>query len=67
MLAASDGLFDNLYEQDIERITNQVSSSEGLNLEKILSLMLKEAEVKSKDPMYLSPFARSAKLHGVQY
>lgn len=67
VLAASDGLFDNLYEEDIERIINDIISQEGLNLSKILKTLLEDSEVKSKDPTYESPFAKNAKLNGIMF
>lgn len=61
ILTASDGLFDNMFNWDIEQIINTIYFHEGLDLEKISGILLQDSKMKSKNPSYLSPFAINAK------
>ncbi len=58
IIMASDGLFDNLYDDDLVRLVNP---KESLSLQKMVDKIGLEAYYKSKDPRYLSPFARNAR------
>ena len=58
---ASDGLFDNLYQEDaMEIIKEHMNSSE----EKIADALASEAQNKSMQKRYLSPFSKEAQAQG---
>lgn len=57
---ASDGLFDNLFNEDLLRIINNVYSSKNVDINTMLELILEEAYSKGLDTTYLSPFSKNA-------
>lgn len=61
MLTASDGLFDNMFNWDIEHIINKVYFNTGLNLQIMADQLLLDSKMKSRDPSYLSPFSINAR------
>lgn len=52
----SDGLFDNVFDEDIEKIVNQIVKDEGKRLGKISQELSKFAFKNSIDLNYESPF-----------
>lgn len=64
IIMASDGLFDNLYEKDINEIVNK---NDPNNLQTIANELVREAFEKSIDQNYFSPFAAHAKKHKRYY
>ena len=70
VIAGSDGLFDNLYDSDITRIVqNAVQSGvEGAELAESLACeLVTKAVDKGWDPMYRSPFAKTAQRAGKRF
>ena len=67
IIVGSDGLFDNLYDEDIEKICNTVNNRYGINLERLATILAKTAEEKSLDTTYLSPFAQHARDERINY
>lgn len=70
IIAGSDGLFDNLYDSDITRmVQNRVESGfTGHQLAEMLSQELASKAVeKGWDPMYRSPFAKTAQRAGKRF
>lgn len=57
IVMATDGLFDNLFDQDILSI---VESNMHCHPTTIAQAIVEHATIKSKDPLYLSPFAQKA-------
>lgn len=57
IVMATDGLFDNLFDEDILSI---VESNIHCHPTTIAQAIVEFATVKSKDPLYLSPFAQKA-------
>ena len=49
MLLASDGLFDNLYDKDIEELFNQAFTEKEGDLENILMKLMFDCHAKSLD------------------
>jgi len=66
LVAGSDGLLDNVFNQRSARLVwdaKQRGASPGLAAQQLATF----AAARSKDPVYLSPFAKSAREHGFYY
>ena len=65
----TDGLWDNLYDADIEKyLTAFLSNDEQINKPEIIAkLIAQQAEKMSQKMEYESPFTREAKKHGLVY
>lgn len=67
VILGSDGLFDNLYDKDIEEVCNSVNNRMGLDLKKLAGILAHHAEELSLDTSYLSPFAKNAKDNNINF
>ena len=70
IIAGTDGLFDNLYDQDIIKITEKAIDeySDASELVRNLAVILVEkAALRSMDSSYRSPFARNAGKAGKKF
>ena len=64
----SDGLFDNLYDEDILKCVYPNLKSQNLqNPNEVAVCLANNAEEKSLDKKYFSPFAKGAKQSGRYY
>ncbi|WCJ44405.1 hypothetical protein M5689_025073 [Euphorbia peplus] len=64
VIVATDGLFDNVYHYEIERILDE---NEDDDPDKLAQKIAEYALRNSKDKTYLSPFAKAAKTEGIKY
>lgn len=64
-ILATDGLFDNVYERDVISIVRPFikHTDEIIDLDLVAEMIAQKAEDLSKDPKYISPFARDAHDH----
>ena len=70
MIVGSDGLFDNVYDEDmLPCITPQldVKSKKVKNLLQVATCLANKAEEHGMDKRYFSPFAKGAKEAGLRY
>ena len=69
VIAASDGVFDNLNENRIRKIVNEKlwSSSSSSNISNIVKLIVNEAKKNSLDKTIETPYSIAAKKHYKEY
>lgn len=67
IVVGSDGLWDNLEIDQIVAILNKNINSTKLNTNEAAKALAAEAEIKSKDKCYLSPFSKKAREHNFNY
>lgn len=60
VIVGSDGLFDNLYNDNILKIVNDVYAKAGANLQSLANTLLEETYKLSLDKTFMSPFAKHA-------
>ncbi len=60
IIMGSDGLFDNVYEEDIIKLVNETSSKSKIDLKAITDKIANKAFKNSLNHEYLSPFAKHA-------
>lgn len=66
VIMGTDGLFDNLFRKDIERIVNQTLQREN-GIEDLAEALSSEANLKSLDESFNSPFSMEAKKQGLDF
>ena len=75
VVMGTDGLFDNLYDRDIEQclypgiqpVKDKQDEFDLVNPEKVANCMATKAYALSKDRTYMSPFAMGAYQAGKRY
>ncbi|WCJ30811.1 Protein phosphatase 2C family protein [Euphorbia peplus] len=64
IVAGTDGLFDNVYPDDIEKI---LKLNKNTNPKKLASNLAKIALINAKDESYYSPFAKAVEMMGSKH
>ncbi|XP_043694093.1 probable protein phosphatase 2C 80 [Telopea speciosissima] len=67
IVAGSDGLFDNLFEENIIEIVNKVTGSIGRYPYWVASMIAESAKIISKDKYLTTPFSLEAKMAGCRH
>ena len=68
IVLGSDGLFDNIFDEDIMKILNQNQELvKNGQFQKVASLLAQQAQSNSHQPVYMSPFAKNAMKHGLSF
>jgi protein phosphatase PTC7 len=67
LVVASDGLWDNMFDEDIVKLINSVKTAAGMPLEKLVDRIINQTFNNSRNNNYMSPFAKGAKDNGMQY
>ena len=62
-MAATDGLFDNVYNEDTALLVTDLRK-QGLNSQAAATGVAQFARTRAADPRYLSPFAHGATIAG---